>query len=185
MAQSQVQVLACLQWLADFQILACIPLDTSVPIRDLVDLAGVPEGQLARVIRLTAAVGFLKEPAPHVVAHTPLSAQFVADESLVDAAMFLAQVVAPSALQMPLATQQFGAIPGPGDSAFSLRAGGTAATTTPGSFEEALDRNQKLGRQWRAHLQHSAGLNLDDEIVDVISQLNWSGLNHACIVEVS
>lgn len=177
-------MLACLQWLADFQILACIPLDGSVPVKDLVDLAGVPEDHLVRVVRLTAASGFLKEPAPHVVAHTPLSAAFVADESLVDAAMFLAQAVAPSALQMPLVTQQFGGTPArPCDCAFSLR---TGTTTTPGgSFEEALGRSQKLGRQWRAYLRHAAGLDLENEIVDVISQLNWAGLSNACIVEVS
>ncbi|KAL4919780.1 histidine phosphatase superfamily [Aspergillus aurantiobrunneus] len=86
----QNKLLACLQWLGEFQILACIPLSGSVPIKDVADLAGVPESHVSRVIRMTATA-----------APSPLSSSYL------DAAMFLAGTVAPAALQMPTATQRF------------------------------------------------------------------------------
>ncbi|KAB8228297.1 trypacidin cluster transcriptional coactivator tpcD [Aspergillus alliaceus] len=70
------EILACLRWLREFQILACIPLIRSVPIKDIADLTGVPQTTLARIIRLTATAGFLHELQPSHVARTPLSASF-------------------------------------------------------------------------------------------------------------
>lgn len=55
---SQNQLLACLQWLGDFQVLACIPLKGSVPAKDVADIVNVPELQLCRIVRMTATAGF-------------------------------------------------------------------------------------------------------------------------------
>ncbi|KAK7698687.1 hypothetical protein SLS64_012298 [Diaporthe eres] len=165
-----------LGWLAECQILACIPLELSVPTKDLADLAGVPVSQLLRAIRLLATVGFLQEQQPGSVAHTPLSAQFITSQSLLDASVFMAEWAVPAALQMPIATQRFGATQGgPAE----------AAMNSMRPFQSALQERSKLRRQWSAYLHHAAGLHQEEEVLDVISRLNWSNLGSACIVEVN
>ncbi|KAL2289811.1 hypothetical protein FJTKL_01123 [Diaporthe vaccinii] len=174
---TQAEILACLQWLAECQILACIPLELSIPTNDLADLAGVPVSQLLRAIRLLATVGFLQEQEPGSVAHTPLSAQFITSQSLLDASVFMAESAVSGALQMPIATQRFGATQGgPAEAAMnSIR-----------SFQSALRERSRLRRQWSAYLRHAAGLHQEEEEeLDVISRLNWSNLGSACIVEVN
>ncbi|KAL5041476.1 hypothetical protein BDW71DRAFT_201346 [Aspergillus fruticulosus] len=174
----QVQIVACLKWLAEFQILVCIPPDESIAIKDLADLAGVPEIQLGRVIRLVATSGFLQEPITNYVSHTPLSAQFVTNQSLLDAVVFMADVAAPAALQMPTATQRFGSSQNPTETAYSM------ALRTIQPFAVAIQEQPKLGRQWSAYLRHAVGLHQEKEIVETLSQLKWSNLGNAFIVEV-
>lgn len=94
----KTQLLACLKWLGEFQVLACIPLHDKIPAHELADLVGVPERQLSRVVRMTATAGFLCEPQPGYISHSPLSAPFITDLSYLDATMFLAGTVAPAAL---------------------------------------------------------------------------------------
>ncbi|RAR07146.1 versicolorin reductase [Stemphylium lycopersici] len=104
----QSQLLACLQWLGEFQVLACLPLgvEEGLPIRDVAELADVGEAHLWRIVRLMALSGFLHEPQPGFVAHTALSASFVRRPGQLDAAMFLAETVAPCALQMALTSRR-------------------------------------------------------------------------------
>ncbi|KFY04765.1 hypothetical protein O988_00530 [Pseudogymnoascus sp. VKM F-3808] len=174
----QIQILACIQWLAEFQVLACIPFDESLPIKDLADLVGVPEGQLVRVIRLTATCGFLREQTTGFVSHSPLSAQFITNQLLLDATVFIAEMATPTALQMPHATQRFGASTNSSESAFNL------ALNTVRPFHVAIQERPKLRRQWSAYLCHAVGLHQEEEIVEVLSRLNWANLGNACIVEV-
>ncbi|KAL9066490.1 MAG: hypothetical protein Q9161_007553 [Pseudevernia consocians] len=114
---SQNQILACLKWLGEFQVLACIPLGGSIPAKEVADLAGVPETQLCRVVRMTAIAGFLHEPRPGHIAHTALSAPFVTNLSFLDTTMFLAEIAAPTALHMATATQRHGHLESPSDKA--------------------------------------------------------------------
>ncbi|GFF62992.1 hypothetical protein IFM51744_11063 [Aspergillus udagawae] len=173
----QVEVVACLKWLAEYQILACIPVEGGMSMQDLADLAGVPEIQLRRIIRLMGTSGFLQEPLPNYVSHTPLSAQFVTNQSLLDAAVFMADLAAPTALQMSTATQRFGGSWHPTETAYSL------ALSTVQPFGVAIQERPKLGRQWSAYL-HAVGLHQEKEIVDMLSQLKWPSLGTAFIVEV-
>ena len=83
----QTQLLACIKWLGEYQVIACIPLTGSVSIEELAQLADVPEIMLSRVVRMIATSGFLCEPQPGFVAHTPLSASFSTDLSFFDAAV--------------------------------------------------------------------------------------------------
>ncbi|MCJ1399417.1 hypothetical protein MMC11_002619 [Xylographa trunciseda] len=175
---SQIELLACLRWLGEFQILACIPLVGCVPIKDVADLSGVPEAQLGRVIRLTATAGFLRELQIGRVAHTSLSAPFVANPAFLDAAMFLAESAAPSALHMAPATQSFAGSHRPHESAWSL------ALNTSKPFHTARAERPKLNRQWSAYLHYAAGLHTVEEVADMLSQLSWSRLSNACIVEM-
>ena len=178
----QMEILACLKWITEFQILACIPPDASLPIEDLAALAGVPEVQLRRVIRLTASSGFLQETAPNYVSHTPMSDHFRARQSICDALAFIAEPMTPAALHMPSATRT-ASVAGSKDSlstAYSLAFKGSRP------FHAACQDQLKLERQWIAFLAHGAGLHSEDELVDTLSRLNWSRLGNACIiVEVS
>jgi len=156
-------MLACLHWLGEFQILACIPLAGSVPIKDIAELSGVPTAQLTRVIRLVATVAFLEEPSDGYVAHTALSARFTSDPSLLDAAMFLAETAAPTALQMSKATTPTGF-------------GDQPTKPTLDSVMSGSER-PKLRRQWAAYLQHAGGVQPQDDATDVLAQLHWSSIN--------
>ncbi|KAJ9142488.1 6-hydroxytryprostatin B O-methyltransferase [Pleurostoma richardsiae] len=166
---SQCEITACLRWLGEFQILACIPLSGSVPVKDMADLSGVPEEQLTRVIRLTATIGFLHESQPGHVCHTPLSAAFVSDPSFLDAAMFLAESVAPAALQMAEATQRTQLSYRPNGSAYNL------AFNTTEPFQVARDERPRLSRQWTAYLHHAGGLHTADNVIEILTRLNCSG----------
>ncbi|KAL2871730.1 uncharacterized protein BJX67DRAFT_369800 [Aspergillus lucknowensis] len=174
----QVEVVACLRWLAEYQILACIPAEGSMAIQDLADLAGVPEIQLRRVIRLMGTSGFLQEPVPNYVSHTPLSVQFVTNQSWLDAAVFMAELAAPAALHMPTATHRFGGSRHPTETAYSL------ALNTLQPFGAAIQERPKLGRQWSAYLHNAVGLHQEKEIAEMLSQLKWSSLGNAFVVEV-
>ncbi|KUI64697.1 6-hydroxytryprostatin B O-methyltransferase [Cytospora mali] len=186
---SQVEILACLQWLGEFQILACIPLAGSVPIRDVAELSGVPAIQLNRIIRLTATAGFLEESVPGQVAHTPLSAPFVENPSLLDAAMFLAETAAPTALRMASAAERYGdsqsASAGASANAIANESAYNLALDTATPFHKAREERSRLNRQWSAYLHHAGGgAHTMDGIEDMHTQLNWSKMGNAHIVEV-
>ncbi|KAG5933087.1 hypothetical protein E4U53_001094 [Claviceps sorghi] len=169
----QCEMLGSLQWLGEFQILACIPLSQEVPIKDVADLSNVPEKQLTQIIRLTARCGFLGEPKRGYVAHTPLSACFVAHPSHLDAAMFLAEHAAPAALKSGLATQRFKDSHTTTETAFNL------AARTKTTFAVAREQNPRLGRQWAAFLQHAAGVAEDHVVAEAMVKLNWSNISKA------
>lgn len=178
--------------MGDFQVLACLPPSGSVPVRDVAHLSLVREAQLAQVIRMTATAGFLREPQPGTVAHTPLSARFVSHPPFRDAAMFLAECAVPAALQMATATRRRNNMKcghdssnghghslglGLGPSAYGL------AFDTLQPFAAACDGKPKLQRQWTAYLQHAAH-DADESIADVLTRLDWGALGPACVVEV-
>lgn len=174
----QNQLLACLHWLGEFQVLACIPLSGSVPFKDVADLAGVPSTQLSRVVRMTATAGFLHEPQPGHVAHSALSAPFVTKPSFLDAAMFLSEIAAPTALQMAFATQRFGHSQRPDESAYNVAFG------TEVAFASVCEQRTKLQRQWPAFLRHGTG-DVDACVTDILTRLDWRSLGNASVVEVS
>lgn len=173
----QTQLLACLQWLGEFQVLACVPLTGSVPVKDVADLSGVPEDQLSCTIRMAATAGFLHEPQPQQVAHTALSAAFVNRPSLLDAAMFLASSAAPAALNMAEATQRYGASTHSRESAYSL------ALDPRITLQAASEQRPKLRRQWAAYL-HNVGEGHEAGVIDVLTRMDWLKLGNACAVEV-
>lgn len=167
-----------MQWLGEFQVLACIPLRGSVPFEDVADLAGIPETQLCRIVRLTATAGFLHEPQPGHVAHSALSAPFVTRPSFLDAAMFLSETAAPAALHMAVATQRFGQPQRPNESAYNI------AVNSSDTFASAYDQRSKLQRQWSAFLHHGMD-GVDASVTDILTRLDWLSLGSASVVEVS
>lgn len=167
-----------MQWLGEFQVLACIPLSGSVPFKDVADLAGVPDTQLCRIVRMTATAGFLYKPEPGHVAHSALSAPFVTKPSFLDAAMFLSEIAAPTALQMAVATQRFGHSQRPDQSAYNV------AFNTSATFASACDQRSKLQQQWPAYLRYGTG-DVDASVTDILTCLDWLSLGNVSVVEVS
>lgn len=170
-------MLACLQWLGDFQVLACVPLAHEVAFKDVADLAGVPVAQLCRVVRMTATAGFLCEPQPGDVAHSRLSAQFVGKPSLLDAVMFISEIAVPAALHMPEATRLYR------HSQLAHETARNIASRSSRSFTAACEQEPKLQRQVAA-FERLAASNTDDGVTDALSLLDWRRLGKAKVVEV-
>jgi hypothetical protein len=166
-----------MQWLCEFQILACVPLSGSVAIEDIARLSGIPKEQICRVTRMTATAGFLQQPQPGSIAHTRISAAFVANPSLLDAVMFLTESATPAALQMTSFTQRFGNSERSSESAYSLAFGSSKG------FQSALEQRPKLQRQWSAYLQYA--IEADACVIEVLTRLDWPNLGRAYVVEVS
>ncbi|KAF2844840.1 hypothetical protein T440DRAFT_523182 [Plenodomus tracheiphilus IPT5] len=148
----QSQLLACVQWLGEFQVLAYLPLeeDDGLPIKDVAELADVPEAQLCRIVRLTAMGGFLREPQAGFMAHTALSASFVRRPAQLDAAMFLAETVAPCVLHM------------------------AAVSRRPLAERLAVDWGSKrVQRLWPSFLGALGG---GDDDSPILAQVDWASL---------
>lgn len=159
-------------------MLACVPLDDPVPFKDVADICGISVSQLCRVTRLMATAGFLQEPRPGQIAHSPLSAGFVTEPALLDAAMFLSGTAAPTSLKMPLATKQFAASGRADQSAYA------AAFDTNISLATVFERQPRLQRQFDTYFSCITG---DDQtgIRKVLMQVDWGSLGDATVVDVS
>ncbi len=180
------QLLACVKWLGELQILACIPVGGNVAARDVADMAGVSETHLSRVVRMTATAGFLDEPQPGYISHTPLSASFVTNLAHLDAALFLADTAVPTSLQMASATRSHNDTLVNGSiNPLSLTAGSptafAVASGTSQTFQAACARQSKLQRQWAAY-RWCVG-DADDAISELLGRLNWGSLGTQCVVD--
>lgn len=163
-------------------------------IKDVADLADVPETQLQRVVRIMAMAGFMSEPTPGFVKHTLISAGFLNRPALLDAGMFLGETAAPFALRMA-ATTRCRHEDSPSDrqsddssGASSSASSGPISWRLPGnsdkqSFQSAYQQRPKLQRQWPAYFR-CLGDAASCGTVALLSQLNWASLGNACIVDV-
>ncbi|KAF9692993.1 hypothetical protein EKO04_009300 [Ascochyta lentis] len=175
---SQIQLLACLKWLGEFQVLTLVPLHGSILTAEAAEIAGVPVEQLSRVVRLVATSGFLHEPQPDRIAHTKLSSAFVSTFSFLDAVMFLAESAVPTALHMTAATHRAYQHPDlPAETAYSI------AVNTSQSFESACDDQPRLQRQWCAYRRYASCSH--DSFIDILRGLNWRSLGSATVVDVA
>ena len=175
---TQVQLLACLRWLGEFQILPLIPLRGSILTSEIATLANVPKTQLERIVRMTATTGFLFEPQAGHVAHTTLSTGFVTSLNLLDSAMFLSETVVPASLHMATAVTEHDS---KADSA--VQSGYSIATGSLQSFQSACKDQDRLQRQWSAFRQCIADTR--DSLSDVLGRMDWSCLGEVRVVDVS
>ncbi|CZT25468.1 uncharacterized protein RCC_11200 [Ramularia collo-cygni] len=166
---AQSQILVCLQWLCDFQVLACIPLKQMLAFHDVADLVNVPEDHLTRVVRMVATVPFLSEPIPGFVAHNQLSADFVARLSSSDALSFICDVSLPSALHMSRATRFYGASEQPLESSFSLQSGSTKTILS------ACEQDSKFRRQLSA-LDETLAASSAGQFKELLLGLDWASM---------
>ncbi|CBF80173.1 uncharacterized protein ANIA_07819 [Aspergillus nidulans FGSC A4] len=173
------QLLANLQWLCEFQVLACIPLDGEVAFEEVADISNVPVDQLQRVVRLMVTAGFLSERPSGHVAHTPLSASFVTEPELLDAALFLAQVAVPAALKMPRSTCQ----PDPYDRGLSPSLIARSESRATGLEDRPDPAQPKVQRQFAAYLARGI---LDEPLAvdEVLRLVDWGAIGPATIVDI-
>lgn len=157
-----------MQWLGEFQVLAYLPVEAEdgLSIKDVAELADVPEAQLCRIIRLTTMGGFLREPRAGFVAHTALSASFVRQLAQLDATMFLAETVAPCMLRMAAVSQC------PQGEGFSVDWSSQRVQRLWSSFDGAMgggDQDNPILAQidWTS-LAHDAALSLPKVVVTVV-----------------
>jgi hypothetical protein len=176
-AGTQAQLLACLQWLAEFQILAYVPLTQRVAYAGVAELTGVPAAQIRRIVRTTATAGFLCEPQPEYIAHTPLSAQFVKRPSFLDALMFIAETVVPTGLCMAEASRRGGHSQHPYASPYQI------AMNSSSSLAAACEKDAKLQRRVNA-FQRLAANSKANALTHILRSLDWEGLGRATVVEV-
>ncbi|KAI1405399.1 hypothetical protein F4819DRAFT_423921 [Hypoxylon fuscum] len=172
----QNQMLACLRWLSEYQVLACIPLQGRVPSNDVAVLLGVPESQLVRIVQMTATEGFLCQPEPGKLAHTALSAPFVEDPSLMDAALFLSEIAGPTAFQMAAATRRWGPSSKGNETPYNI------ALNTSTAFFSACQQSPRMRRQWPSYLQYGMG-DVEAGVTDVLTKLDWRSLGSSTIVD--
>jgi hypothetical protein len=147
-------------------------------VKDVADLTGVPESQLRRIVRMTTTTaGFLQQPQPDQVAHSALSVPFVTTPAYLDAAMFLAETVAPAALQTATATHRFGLSQKAHESAYNI------AFNSSASFASLYERQARLQRQWPAYLRYGTG-DLGETVTDIQPHLDTLQDGTATVVEV-
>jgi len=115
---------ACLRWLCHFDILRNLPLEveknseeknpsklalfSSLSYSVVAKAAGVPTHQLRSIARMAILTGFLSEPVPDQLAHSPLSAEMVKRRMLLDWARFVTSTSAPMVSAMVEATEKWG-----------------------------------------------------------------------------
>lgn len=141
-------------------------------VKDVASISDVPESQLRRVTRLMATAGFLEQPTPDKIAHSPLSARFVTEPALLDAAMFMSETVAPAALRMPDATRRSSA-------AAAGNQASSSALPTPRDFQQ----QQRLQRQLTAYMSYNIN-DCEPSLEDVLSHVDLSRSERISVVDV-
>ena len=159
-----------------------MPLSGSISIEGLADLADVPAPILSRVVRMTAAAGFLQEPVAGFVAHTSLSTTFMTELSYFDAVMFLANHVAPSALNLTSVQQKLDD-PAQPLAWKNVTNPSASALGSKSSFASICADDPQLSRQRLAYRNSMA--DLDDNLESLLGQINWQSLGNSTIVHVS
>lgn len=157
--------------------MAYVPLTQRVAYADLADLTGVPAATIRRIVRTTATAGFMSEPQPDHVAHTPLSAKFVKRPSCLDALMFVAETVVPTALHMAEATRRDAHRQQPNASPYQI------AMNSSSSLAAACENDAQLQRRASA-FQRLAATSKANAVTRLLSSIDWEGLGPATVVEV-
>ncbi|BCS19611.1 uncharacterized protein APUU_20043S [Aspergillus puulaauensis] len=175
----QAQILANLQWLCEFQVLACIPLDGEVAFEEVADISNVPVDHLQRVVRLMTTAGFLREQTSGHVSHTALSASFVTEPDLLDAALFLAQVAVPAALKTSHMAHQSAPYSHDQLSAMAVQPEGRLMGLA-GDFDPS---QPKIHRQFAAYLAHGI-LDESSAVDEVLKLIDWDAIGATTVVDV-
>ncbi|KAH9866832.1 hypothetical protein IAQ61_007421 [Plenodomus lingam] len=173
-SERQVQVVACLRWLCEFNILPCIPKHQSVSYEDLSQLALVPEGHLRRICRMLIAAEFLEEVASTHVGHTALSYAFVNNFALSDGLAFLTETILPASLKMVEASKPFQK---------TYQSPYSAAFGVSTSFTDQALQHSRLSRQFD-HFIRCIASDTGDELLDILSQMSINGGKEALVVDV-
>ena len=171
------QHLSCLRWLCHFRILSFVPLDGSISFADLAAAATVPEPQLRSVARMAMTAGVFREPVSNHVAHSRTSAHLLANPSLTDWILFMAEASAPMAAKLVEATEKWGDTVQKTETAFNI------AMDTDKPFFDYLSASPHLTKRFAGYMKNvmtSDGTN----VRHLLNGFDWAGLGEAKVVDV-
>ncbi|EMD84962.1 hypothetical protein COCHEDRAFT_1189067, partial [Bipolaris maydis C5] len=176
--QIRCQCLACLKWLARFDIFSHVPADLSpIAYTDLAAKANVPVRRLQSVVRMVMTDGIFFEPSPTEIAHTQLSASFAADSSLLDWASFILSYQAPVAYQFTEATVKWPNPVAKHETAFNL------ALNTDLTFFEYLEAHPDMTKAFAGYMRGLQRSRMG-KLQHVVDGFDWANLGEANIVDV-
>ncbi|KAB8218550.1 S-adenosyl-L-methionine-dependent methyltransferase [Aspergillus novoparasiticus] len=169
--------LACLRWLAYFNIFAKVPLQGSVPYEILAEEANVSETQLKAIARMAMTHHLFCETEPNHIAHTATSALFVTNPETHDWAMFMSEKSASCASKILEASVKWPKSLAKNNTAFNVAYG------TDKPFFEWLDTQPSEREQFAKYMrmiQQSEGMSLSH----LVDGFDWASLGKATVVDV-
>lgn len=161
-----------------FRIPTIIPIDKAVPYAEVALAADVPDHQLRHVVRMLITSGFFAEPSPESMAHSQLSAKFVAGSLYLDANHFLTEITAATTYRMAEMTAQYQGSEKPNETAFNI------ALQTDLSFFGYLSQNPAVAAELAAGMKVLGGKD-GTHTRHLISGFGWQKLGKAKIIDVS
>ncbi|PVI02105.1 hypothetical protein DM02DRAFT_727427 [Periconia macrospinosa] len=169
-----IQIVACLRWLCEFNILPCIPQQQPVSYEDLSQLVLVPQGHLRRICRMLIAAEFLEETATTHVGHTALSYAFVNNFALSDGLAFLTETIVPASLKMVEASKSLDKAQRPPYS---------AAFGTSTSFTDQALPHGRVSRQFD-HFMKCIANDTGDGLLSILGRLKINEGKESLVVDV-
>ncbi|KAF8860485.1 S-adenosyl-L-methionine-dependent methyltransferase [Acephala macrosclerotiorum] len=173
----QYQYLACIRWLCHFSIPSHLPVQGSVPYTEIANAAKVPELQLRRISRMAITSGFLSEPSPGMLAHSSTSAPFANQQGLVDWALLLAELSAPTAQKMVEVTERYGGTSKKNETAFNIQ------HNTDLPYFDYFGQLPMLRARFASYMK-TVGSFPGTNIKHLIHGFDWASLGEATVVDV-
>ncbi|KAJ6127770.1 hypothetical protein N7471_008987 [Penicillium samsonianum] len=173
----QYQYIACIKWLAHFQVFAAVPLTGSVPYSQLASICSVPERQLQSVVRMAITSGCLCEPQPGEIAHNPVSRQFVTLPAYLGWIRFMTDFYMPVSAQMAEATEKWGESEQPTETAVNL------AMNTPLSAFTFITRSREFNKLFGGYMKGVAASE-GTAVRHLLEDYDWAQLNQGLVVHI-
>ncbi|KAJ5151389.1 uncharacterized protein N7482_010641 [Penicillium canariense] len=173
----QYQYIACIKWLAHFQVFAAVPLTGAVPYAQLASICAVPERQLQSVARMAITSGCLCETQPGEVAHNAISRQFVTLPAYLGWVRFMTDFYMPVSAQMAEATEKWGVSDQPNETAVNL------AMNTPLSAFAFITRSREFNKLFGGYMKGVAASE-GTAVRHLLTDYDWAQLGPGLVVHI-
>jgi len=140
--------------------------------------ANVPDHQLRHVARMLITNGFFAEPSPGSIAHSQLSAKFVAGSPYRDVNHFLSEITDATTYRMTEMTAQYKGSEKPNETAFNI------ALQTELSFFGYLSKNPAVAAELATAMKVLGGKD-GTHTRHLINGFDWKKLGKAKVIDVS
>lgn len=173
----QYHYLACLRWLANFNIFFKVPLQGSISYETLAEEANVTEIQLKSIARMAMTNHLFCEPEPNRIAHTGTSALFVTNPKFHDWAIFMGNKSALCASMMLEASKKWPKSLAKNHTGFNI------AYNTDMTFFDWLNTKPAMRQDFVKYMQiirNSDGMSLNH----LVDGFDWALLGKATVVDV-
>ncbi|KAJ9606818.1 hypothetical protein H2200_008828 [Cladophialophora chaetospira] len=174
----EFQKLSCLRWIVHLNIPVHVSLDTPISYAVVAQAAKVPEQQLRQVARMAATSGFLSQPSPNMLAHTPLSARFVTNPLYREAALYQTETEGGIALNMTPMTSKYRGSEKINETAHNI------FDKTDLRYFQYLDKRSKSVFRYQAAMTVLGGYGKETSTRHLVEMFDWAGLGEAEVVDV-